>query len=251
MRPTLLPGLLSSIRHNLNQGTRDICLFEAGRVFAGAGGGDLPREREALALAATGGQLEANRAQPVRELNFFDLKGALEAAVGTMNLPPLSFAAATVKHLRPGQSAAIHIDGIRIGNLGRLAESVAGEYKFRQPVFVAELDLTSLLEHPEQPVLYSRLPRFPSIVRDVSLLIDRGTTAAELLSAARADAGRNVVGVMFVGTYEGEGIADDKRSVTLRLEYRAEEHTLRDAEVDAVHWPIVESLKQKFGAETR
>ena len=251
MRPTLLPGLLSSIRHNLNQGTRDVCLFEAGRVFAGSGGGDLPREREALALAATGGQLEANRADPIHELGFFDVKGALEAAICAMNLPPLSFAAATVKHLRPGQSAAIHIDGIQIGSVGRLAESVAAEYKFRQPVFVAELDLTSLLDHSEQPVLYSRLPRFPSVVRDVSLLVDRGTTVAELLSAARADAGKSLVGVMFVGTYEGEGIADDKRSVTLRLEYRAEDHTLRDEEVDAVHWPIVESIKKKFGAETR
>jgi len=251
MRPTLLPGLLGSIRHNLNQGTRDICLFEAGRVFAGSGGGDLPREREALALAVTGGELEANRAQPVREMDFLDLKGTLEAAVDAMNLPPLNFASATIKYLRPGQSAAIQLDGIRIGSIGHLAESVAGQYKFRQPVFVAELDLTSLLEHPQQPVLYSRLPRFPSIVRDVSLLVDRSTTVAELVSAARADAGRNVLDIMFVGTYEGEGIADSKRSVTLRLEYRAEDHTLRDEEVEALHWPIVESLKKKFGAETR
>ena len=251
MRPTLLPGLLSSIRHNLNQGTRDICLFEAGRVFAGSGGGDLPREREALALAVTGGRLEANRAQPVREMDFLDLKGSLEAAVDAMNLPPLNFASATLKHLCPGQSAAIQIDGTRVGSIGRLAESVAGQYKFRQPVFVAELDLTSLLQHPEQPVLYSRLPRFPSIVRDVSLLVDRSTTLAELVSAARAGAGRNVVDIMFVGTYEGEGIADSKRSVTLRLEYRAEDHTLRDEEVEALHWPIVEALRKKFRAETR
>jgi phenylalanyl-tRNA synthetase beta chain len=250
MRPTLLPGLISSIRHNLNQGTRDICLFETGRVFAGCSG-DLPREREALALAITGGRLEANRAQPVRELDFSDLKGALEAAIDAMNLAPLSFTAATVKHLRPGQSAAIQIEGIRIGSIGRLAESVASEYKFRQPVFVAEVDLTSLLDHPEQPVLYSRLPRFPSIVRDVSLLVDRSTTVAELISAAKADAGSSVADVTFVGTYEGEGIADSKRSVTLRFEYRAEDHTMRDEEVDALHWPIVESLKQKFGAETR
>ena len=251
MRPTLLPGLLKSIRHNLNQGTRDICLFEAGRVFGGSGGGDLPREREALALAITGGRLEGNRAQPVRELDFFDLKGALEAAIGAMNLPPVSFASEAIKHLRPGQSAAIQLDGTRIGSIGRLIETVAGDYKFRQPVFVAELDLTSLLEHPEQPVLYSRLPRFPSVVRDVSLLVDRGKSVAELISAAKADAGKDLVDVMFVGTYEGKGIADNKRSVTLRLEYRAEDHTLRDEEVDALHWPIVESLKKKFKAEVR
>jgi phenylalanyl-tRNA synthetase beta chain len=251
MRPTLLPGLLSSIRHNLNQGTRDICLFEAGRVFAGSGAGELPREREALALAITGGWVEANHAQALRELDFFDLKGALEAAIDAMNSPPLTFASASIRHLRPGQSAAIYIDGNRVGSIGRLAESVAGDYKFRQAVFVAELDLTSSLEHPEQPVLYSRLPRFPSVVRDVSLLVNRNATVSELISAAQAEAGRNVVGVAFVGTYEGEGIADDKRSVTLRVEYRAEDQTMRDEEVDALHWPIVEMLKQKFGAETR
>jgi phenylalanyl-tRNA synthetase beta chain len=251
MRPTLLPGLLSSIRHNLNQGTRDVCLFEVGRVFAASAKSDLPREREALALAITGGQLEANRAEPVRELDFFDLKGALEAAIDAINLPPLTFAATGVKHLRPGQSAEIRLDANRIGSIGRLAESVASEHKFRQPVFVAELDFTSLLEHPEQPVLYARLPRFPSVVRDVSLLVERSTTVSELVAAAQTVAGNNVVGVMFVGTYEGEGIADNKHSVTLRFEYRAEDHTLRDEEVDALHWPIVEGLKTRFNAEVR
>src|ERR1041384_2337264 len=251
MRPTLLPGLLKSIRHNLNQGTRDICLFEAGRVFGGSGGGELPREREGLALAITGGRLEGNRAQPVRELDFFDLKGALEAAIGAMNLPPVTFASSTVKHLRPGQSAAIHLDGNRIGSIGRLAESVAGDYKFRQPVFIAELDLTSLLEHPEQPVLYSRLPRFPSAVRDVSLLVDRAVTVAELSKAAMDQSVPHLVGVTFVGTYEGEGIPDNKRSVTLRFEYRADDHTLRDEEVDQGHLPFVAFCAITFGAEIR
>src|SRR5205085_8566624 len=80
MRQTLLPGLLNSIRHNLNQGIRDVCLFETGRIFAAASKGELPREREAIALVATGGALAADRAQPERELDFFDLKGAAEAA---------------------------------------------------------------------------------------------------------------------------------------------------------------------------
>jgi phenylalanyl-tRNA synthetase beta chain len=251
MRPTLLPGLLSSIRHNLNQGTRDVCLFEAGRVFAGAGGGELPREREALALVITGGRLEANRAETVRDLDFFDLKGALEAAIEAMNLPPLSFGSTAVKHLGPGQSAAILMDGIRIGSIGRLAESIASEYKFRQPVFVAELDLSSLLEHPEQPVLYARLPRFPSVVRDVSLLVDRSVTVAELSKAAMDQSVPHLVSVTFVGTYEGEGIPDNKRSVTLRFEYRADDRTLRDEEVDQGHLPYVALCAITFGAEIR
>ena len=135
--------------------------------------------------------------------------------------------------------------------MGRLGEGIAGSYKFRQAVYVAELDLSALFELPERPVLYSRLPRFPAIVRDVSLLVDRKVSVADLISAAEDQQANYFVGVMFVGTYEGEGIADSKRSVTLRFEYRDEERTLRDEEVDAVHWPIVETLKSKFNAETR
>ena len=79
MRQTLLPGLLNSIRHNLNHGNRDVCLFETGRVFGVTNPGELPLEREAFALVATGGLVNAgDRAQAERELDFFDLKGALE-----------------------------------------------------------------------------------------------------------------------------------------------------------------------------
>jgi phenylalanyl-tRNA synthetase beta chain len=251
MRPTLLPGLLSAVRHNLNQGTRDISLFELGRVFRARSRGELPDERECLTLAATGGILAAWRAAPARDCDFYDLKGALDAAVEALRLPSLDYEAAHVKHLRAGQTAAISANGSRVGSIGRLAEGVAAEYKFKQTVFVAEIDLTALLEIPEAPVLYSLLPRFPAIVRDVSLLLDRKVTVAELLQAADDQKVESCAAAKFVGTYEGEGIAEGKRSVTVRFEYRAADRTLRDEEVDELHWPLVEALKKKFGAEVR
>ena len=251
MRQTLLPGLLNAIRHNLNHGIRDVCLFELGRVFASIKAGALPTERESLALVATGGVMEANHALPVRELDFFDLKGGAEAAIEAMNLPVLSFEAAAIKHLRPGQAATVSANGTPIGSIGRLSDSISAEYKFRQPVLVAELDLIALLEMEPQPVLYAPLPRYPSIVRDVSLLVDRSVTVADLSRATTDRDTPSFVGVTFVGTYEGEGIPDDKRSVTLRFEYRADDRTMRDEEVDAIHWPLVEALKEKFNAEVR
>ncbi len=251
MRQTLIPGLLNSVRHNLNQGIRDVCLFETGRLFGALPDKQLPAEREALALVATGGKLEADKAQPVRDLDFFDLKGAVEAAVEALNLPPFRFAAAGVRHLHAGQAATITANGTPLGTIGRLAGTIANTYKFRQAVYVAELDLTALLEMPERPVLYSPLPRFPSIVRDVSLLVDRTVSVGDLAAVAEAEKANLFVGVNFVGTYEGEGIPDDKRSITLRFAYRAADRTLRDEEVDAVHWPIVEALKKRFGAEVR
>ncbi|HVS81135.1 MAG TPA: phenylalanine--tRNA ligase subunit beta [Pyrinomonadaceae bacterium] len=251
MRPTLLPGLLNSIRHNLNQGTRDISLFELGRVFRARAQGELPEERESLALAATGGIMEADKAATARDFDFYDIKGALDAAVEMLRLSSLDYEATRVKHLRVGQTAAININGNRVGSVGRLGESVATEYKFKQPVFVAEIDLTALLEIPETAVLYSPLPRFPSIVRDVSLLVDRKVTVAELLRAASDQRVESCVGAKFVGTYEAKGIPEGKRSVTVRFEYRAGDRTLRDEEVDALHWPLVEALRKEFDAEVR
>jgi phenylalanyl-tRNA synthetase beta chain len=251
MRQTLLPGLLKSVQHNINHRNRNVCLFELGRLFAALQQTELPAEREALALVATGGVMLADRAQPERELDFYDLKGALEAGIEATNLPLLDFDAAELKHLRSGQSAVIRSGQHAVGSIGRLSESVAGEYKFRQPVFVAEIDLTALLELSELAVLYSPLPRFPSIVRDVSLLIGRKYTVTELIRAATEQQARSFVKTEFVGTYEGEGIPDDQRSITLRVEYRADDRTLRDEEVDEIHRRLVENLKQKFGAEIR
>ena len=251
MRPSLLPGLLGAVRHNLNQGTRDVSLFELGRIFRANGKGELPEEREALALVATGGVIEAGRAKPLRETDFFDLKGAFESACDALSLPPLDFIAADKKHLRAGQAADLAISGTRVGSIGRLAENIAADYKFRQPVYLGEIDLTALLEIKELPVFYSVLPRFPSILRDVSFLVDRKITVGELLRAANKLRTSKCIGAEFVGTYEGEGIPEDKRSVTIRLEYRAEDRTLRDEEVDEIHWPLVETLKKRFAAEVR
>lgn len=249
MRPTLLPGLLSAVRHNLNHGTRDVRLFETGRVFANLKIGELPEEREALALVATGGMLEADRAQSSRELDFHDIKGALELAVDTVKLGSLRFDADAVKHLREGQAAKISFnDGTAIGTIGRLADDVAQTYKFKQQVYVAELDLTHLLSSSERLVQYRPLPRYPAVSRDITLLVPRTVTVAELLQAIRVGRDNGTPDARLVGTYEGANIPADKRSVTLRLEYRAEERTLRDEEVDELHGKFVDRLVRQFGA---
>ncbi|HLA10510.1 MAG TPA: phenylalanine--tRNA ligase subunit beta [Pyrinomonadaceae bacterium] len=250
MRPTLLPGLLNSLRHNFNQGLREVRLFEIGRVFGGIGDGELPDERLAWALVATGGALKEAEAQASRDIDFFDLRGAIEAAVDSMRLAPLTLSPASVKHLREGQSAKITTaNGTNIGSMGRLAEYLAGSYKLRQPVYVAELDLTLLLGSPERKVHYRPLSRFPSVVRDVTLLVDRQLTLAELMKAIENLRSADLRGARLVGTYEGSNIPDEKRSITLRIEYRAEERTLRDDEVEEQHRALVSALAEKFHAQ--
>src|SRR6185295_2883829 len=107
MRSTLLPGLLTSLRHNFNHGIRDVRLFEIGRIFSTSKAGELPDETLALGVVATGGALEEDKAQAERELDFFDLKGALDAGVDWMNMSSLTFTPTSARHLRVGQSALI------------------------------------------------------------------------------------------------------------------------------------------------
>jgi len=252
MRSSLLPGLLSSLRHNLNHGIRDVRLFEIGRIFSGLGDQELPQERLALALIATGGALEEDRAQPERDLDFFDLKGALEAAVDWMNLSALRFAQANVRHLRPGQTASIKLaDGTDVGSMGRLAENVAASYKFRQPVYVLELDLSALLSSPAKAIQYSPLPRYPSVTRDISLLVNRNVALDEIFAVVNNQQVADCRSVKLVGTFEGGNIQSSKRSVTLRLEYRSDERTLRDEEVEEYHSRITGALLETFAAEQR
>jgi phenylalanyl-tRNA synthetase beta chain len=250
MRPTLLPGLLESVRHNLNHGSRDVRLFEIGRIFAVSEPGELPAERESLGLIATGKALEEAQAETAREIDFYELKGALDAAFDAMKLGRLGFSKASCKHLRAGQAALITLaDGTAVGSAGRLAESIATSYKFRQPVYVAELDLTALLDSERQAAQYAPLPRFPSVVRDVTLLVDREISFADVVQFIDAERVANYAGVMLVGTYEGKNIPEDKRSITLRTEYRSDERTLRDQEVEEQHRQLIDSLLIKFGAK--
>ena len=250
MRPTLLPGLLEAVRHNLNHGVRDVRLFEIGRIFAASAMGELPLEREAFGIVATGGVLEADRAQAARETDFYDLKGALAAAIAGMNLGPLRFEKGSAKHLRVGQSASLTLaDGTPVGLIGRLAESVATGYKFRQPVYVAEIDLTELVASEEFEVHYHPLPRYPSVVRDLTLLLDRKIAVAEMLGTIAEQEVAECRGALLVDTYAGENIPAGNRAVTLRVEYRSDDRTLRDEEVEQRHRFLIDVLLRKYNAQ--
>ncbi|MDT5268948.1 MAG: phenylalanyl-tRNA synthetase beta chain [Acidobacteriota bacterium] len=255
MRPSLLPGLLEATRHNFNHGTRDVRLFEMGRVFAasstsGEDGESRPVEVESFALLITGEALEEGKAAG-RVADFFDLKGALEAAADAMRVGELEFAPDSVQHLREGQSARVKLSGREIGNAGRLSEELAARFKFRQPVYVAEVSLTALLATGERLARYTPLPRFPGVARDVSFVADRRVAFGEMRRAILSLGIEECRGLALVDVYEGANMPEGKRSLTLRVEYRADDRTLRDEEVDAMHARVVAALEEGFSAQLR
>lgn len=252
MRPSLLSGLLDAVRTNLNHQKRDLKLFEIGKVFAASEKeNDLPNERELFALVLTGNEILQNKAMPIREFDFYDAKGALESAAVAMNLPALDFQPKDVSHLRRGQAAEISLGGKAVGTIGRLNDEIAAAYKFRQPVFVAEVDLETLLETKERAILYQPLPVYPSSVRDVSLLVKRDVNYADIRRTIAEQKFELCRRIEFVDVYEGAGVADDERSITIRLEYRSDERTLLEEEVETIHREILKVTETNLNAKQR
>src|SRR5262249_191741 len=134
-----------------------------------------------LALICTGARNESDWQAASARVDFFDVKGAVESVAESLSLPPLEFAAReTASHLHPGRAALISLAGNQVGSVGQLHPRVAAAYKFKEPVFVAEMDFGVMLGADRDEVRYQPLPKFPTVVRDLALLIDTSVPMAAI-----------------------------------------------------------------------
>lgn len=252
MRPSLLSGLLDAVRVNFNHQTKNVKLFEIGKVFGKTAGEDsLPREKELLSIILTGDETFEQKALTSRQMDFYDLKGVLDAGLDAVKLPNLGYKNKPAKHLQNGQSAEVLFNGSAVGTIGKLNGEISARYKFKQPVFVAEIDLEALLENPERPAFYQPLPIYPSIIRDVSLLTKRGLSFEEIRQEIEKLGFELCRTVEFVDVFQGKGMADDERSITIRLIYRSDERTLTEEEVESIHQEILGSLATNLNIKQR
>lgn len=255
MRTTLLGGLLKALEHNFNYGMRNVRLFELGKCFlanSDENSDGRPHEIERLALVATGARNERDWQTANARLDFYDIKGALELlaenlGLGAFELAPLT----TSAHLHPGRAALISRGGQPVGQVGQLHPRVAAHYKFKQPVFLAELDFSVLLAAAQVDVRYQPLPKYPTVVRDIALLIDTSVGFAALEAAIYQLQLPELISVRLFDLYAGKELPAGKHSLALSLRYRAADRTLTDEEVNAAHERVVQTLTQEFAAEIR
>ncbi|MEO6726818.1 MAG: phenylalanine--tRNA ligase subunit beta [Blastocatellia bacterium] len=255
MRTTLLGGLLKALEHNFNHSSRNVRLFEIGKCFIAATGDnsdERPMEIERLALICTGARNEFDWQTASARVDFYDVKGAVESIAESLGLPLLEFTAVeNSSHLHPGRAGLISLAGNPVGCVGQLHPSVAAGYKFKQPVFVAELDLGTMLSADRVEVRYQPLPKFPTVVRDLALLIDTGVPMAAIERTINELGIPELVGTRLFDLYAGKDMPAGKHSIALSLRYRAPDRTLTDEEINATHESIVKALTQTFSAEIR
>ena len=255
LRPSLLPGLVDAVAHNRRHGRRDVRLFEIGTRFAATG------ETRAVAIAWTGTATTDHWSGGAREVDFFDVKGAVERVAHAVGVA-VRFVPARESYLVAGQAASILVaDGAAqdavLGVVGVVTPAVADARGLprQDRICVAELNLDRLARaRTTASDAAVPLPRHPFVVRDLSIVV-ANTLPAEIIRGTILTAAREVpaplVASAFFDRYQGKGIPDGAVSVSVRLTFQAADRTLTDAEVNQSVETILAALVREHDARQR
>lgn len=252
LRPSLLPGLLDVLRQNLRHRNGDVALFEIGRVFRRDGG--RVRESLSLALALTGRRQPAHWAGEDRDARFdlADLKGLLEEFLEHAGMRGIAFTRHPEASELFMESAAIALGGrVPLGQLGWVQPRLAKAYDLRDAVLLAELDLDLLLDRRNSARSFKPLPAFPSVRRDVAMVVPEATTHDAVLQAVRQAKASDLEAVELFDVFRGGSVPAGHKSVAYAFTYRGADRTLTDAEVTAAHGKVVEQLRRQLTAVVR
>jgi phenylalanyl-tRNA synthetase beta chain len=250
LRTTLVPSLLRIVRENLSHQADHLALFEVSRVFLPSKAEELPREPQRLGLALVRAEPRGPWAAPNVPL-FFDAKGIVERLLARLGHRVEFRGGAPEPYLHPGSAASLHSGSRSLGSLGGLHPDVATAFGIELPCVVAELDLEGIGSLADQPMRYREVSPYPSIRRDLAVLVDRGHAAAELLEAIRRQAGGDLVAVELFDRYEGEGVPAGQVSLAFRLTFQRLDRTLQDVEVGKRVEKVVRMLSKRFEATLR
>ena len=245
MRPLLLPGLLDAARHNAAHGSGDVALFESAHTYRPSGSLDAPEGSPKGAAPATERHHLAGLAMGA---DFFAGKGLVEAVFAAAGLE-LGVQADTRPFLHPGRAASVRSGDEAVGWIGELHPLVAREWDL-DGAAAFELDFDVLAERAAGPAAYAAVPAFPAVLQDIAVVADAGVTAAEVTATVREGAGELLARAEVFDVYEGEQVGEGKRSLALRLEFRAPDRTLTDEEV-AERRTAIEAALDQIGGKLR
>lgn len=249
MRTSLWPGLLQALSHNQKRQQGRIRLFEFGVKFSRQATGIV---EEKIISGVVAGECHAEQwALPGRKADFYDVKADVQALLGlTGRGADYVFVAEGNPALHPGQSAAIKSrDNKPIGWVGKLHPAIEKELGLNGPVYLFELD-AHVLDVARKPV-FAELSKFPSIRRDLAIVVDKGLPAREVEKCVIAASRQYLTNLQLFDVYSGEGIESGRKSLALGLTFQDSSRTLTDEEVDSLISGVLKQLKQDFNATLR
>jgi phenylalanyl-tRNA synthetase beta chain len=245
--------MLNMLAYNLNRGSENVNLFEAGNAFEMAGEKSIEAKR--IVLGATG-KIDAGVVRGLaagaeaRPLSFFDLKGDVEELLSYFSHWELGFEAQTASYYHPGRSARTLMDGVMVAQFGQIHPDVAAERKIKQDVFIAEFYLDRLYQHDLRQARYEALPRFPAVERDFSFVFDDSVEFEKIRHSVSGLSISELREFVPVEIFRGEKVGAGKYSILMRAKFQSAEGTLRD-DVHLVVWSdrIMKALEGLGGVQ--
>ena len=259
MRTMMLPSLLQNLSRNTSRQNNDIRLFEIGKVFHPVEDEPLPNENMRVA-----GVLSGRRHPGSSLLHFetagvdvYDCKGIVEAILQEVRL---SKAASSVSrndtngvpsYIQPDSYIVFQVGETILGTLGKIDTKVLKAFGIKQDVFFFDLDFDMIIGLEPELKSFRQLPKFPSVDRDIALVVSEAVAAGKLLSAIESAREALVESVEIFDVYRGDSVGSGNKSVAISLTYRSKEQTLDDNTVNKVHQRLIKMLEKDFQGKLR
>jgi phenylalanyl-tRNA synthetase beta chain len=251
MRTSLVPGLLQTMHYNFAQQIKNLRIFEIGKIFIGTDPQQLPQESEILAGLWTGTRYDASWHGQDTPCDFYDIKGVVERFLNALHINDVQFSRLPeneCKYTRPGFSAQILSKQIRLGLMGQVHPQVLANFDLQQEAFLSELNFDTLIPLLKDTTVFSSIPKFPAIFRDITIIVDKTLEAQEIIGSALEQSSELVEDISLLSVFEGTPIARGKKSVSLRVTYRSPQKTLEDEDVTPLHQSMADRLVRTFNA---
>lgn len=252
LRMNVITGLLDDIAYNTARKVKDVALYEQGRVFYREDGNDRPSEEEHIAGVITGTLMPAGWNQPAQAVDFFQMKGIVEAYLQDMAVNgDVSFVAnSEMPEMHPGRTADVLVHGHRIGFIGQVHPSIAKQFKIGA-TYVFELNLQAIIDMPKQENQYDLISRYPAITRDIAMLVSDETTNEEIMALIDKRGGAYLQSVKLFDVYDGVKVPKGKKSLAYTLTYQDKQGTLVDDKVNQAFDKVTQRLEDDLDAEIR
>lgn len=255
MRTSLLPGLLETMKKNLAQQEDTLSLFEIGKTFFATQTGKLPREPEVVAGLMTGNRSNQSWHTKKTRVDFFDIKGVVEGLLEALMIRNVVFEriadGSRCPYFNPKESAQVRSGKSVIGTLGKISRSVQENFGLKQEVFMFDFDLSTIEALIPEAVTAVDLPRFPSISRDITIIVDKGVEAGQVIDQIETIAEKEslIESVFLFDVFEGKPVAEGKKSMSFRIVFRAKNKTLKEKNISKLHARISTHLLDHFSAD--
>ena len=257
MRPSSLCGLLQTVNHNANYGTKDLRIFEIGKTYEKVSGSTSSTlvpgysEKYFVSICICGRKQKLSWGSNDENVDIFEMKGIVGSLLGKILLDKFRFIYYDSRSALTEQTVVVEKDGTYIGFLGKVKPELLRKFSIENDVYVSELSLVELTGHQGARREFIPSSKFPVVTRDLAFILDKSVHAEDVDLQIRQSAGPLLKDLVLFDVFEGEPLKSEKKSFAFSLQLNSFEKTLTEQEVEGVVQRVVKGVGEKFGAELR